>query len=140
MVPFKLAQLFSLSLSLSPSIYLFIYLSPLKQVWMPEEQIRSLQRQNPPFHIRFVLSVNWLPGEGSISGSYSSTQKARELKKWQGRGGRHVISETNKHNQLFQKQTERLTWKSRDSFCQERNKRKCHCKRNFLTPLVSTAQ
>lgn len=80
----------------------------------------SLERQSWPPNIYSVLSANWLPGEENIFGSNHSTQQARDLKKRQGRGGSHVIPETNKRNQLCWKQTEKTQWEDADSFCQER--------------------
>lgn len=61
-------------------------------------QVSPLERHNWPPNIYSVLSANWFPGEENIFGSNCSREQARDLKKRQGRGGRHVILETNKHN------------------------------------------
>lgn len=72
--------------------------SPPRWACMPQGQVSSLERQSWPPNIHSVLSANWVPGEKGIFGSTSSTQQSRDLKKRQGRGGGHVILETNKHN------------------------------------------
>lgn len=83
-----------------PFIASFCNLSPcpLRWVWMPEAKLALWRDKSWPPNIYSVLSANWLPGEENIFGSNCSTKQARDLKKRQGTGGRHVILETNKHN------------------------------------------
>lgn len=71
--------------------------SPLRWAWTPEAR-SDLWRDRWPPNIYSVLSANRSQVRGTFFGSNRSTQQARYLKKRPGRGGRHVILETNKHN------------------------------------------